>query len=300
MDGAKLKQLVLDFLDEESESDLYADSRKMYENLDLAAGIFVRETMCLHADTDITTVADQQSYDLPPGFIDLYMKNSRDRFIVRYYDGDTYSFPILTSPEAIYKSNLTESIDTPGKFCIIDKPDKEDLIQGSADTDGAASGGQCTLHDASMSFTSANMVYPRDIIHNTSDGSTGYVLSVTDATHLVCALFGGTGNEWASGNNYIIQPAAEKQIKLEAPAESAGHTINVPYVCMPSPVFSDYGFWRFTPRSCRAICSGAASMFKIPKREYTDSRQLGGIFAAEVGRLRAEIARHDLRRKRKR
>ena len=52
----------------------------------------------------------------------------------------------------------------------------------------------------------------------------------------------------------------------------------VPYVCMPSPVFSDYGFWRIDPEDCRAIAEGAAGLFKTKKREFTEASQLGGLF----------------------
>jgi len=291
MDGAKLKLTMLDFLDELTEDDLYAFARKMYDCLDLAAGIYARETLSLHAEEEITTVADQQAYDLPTGYVSLSMKNRRDRFFIKYYDGSNYSFPIFDSWDRIYKSNLTDSKEWPNKFTIRDKPAKEELITGTTTAAGAASGGQCTLTDTSKAFTTTDRVYPRDIVHNTSDGSTGYVLSVTDANNLVTALFAGTDDDWTSGDGYVIQPAAEKQIFLDAPSQTAGHTIYVPYATTPSPVFSDYGFWRISPRSCRGICAGAASIFKMPKREFTESRQIGGLFAAEIERARREIAR---------
>ncbi len=290
MDGKKLTRLVLDVLDEEEVSDLYAGQRGIYENLDHAAAIFCRETGMLHSSVDITTVADQQSYDLPPDFIRPYMKNSRGRFFAKYYDASNYFWPVLTSYEKIFKSNLITAKTWPGRFAIIDKPDKESLITGTVDAAGAAVGGQCVLQDDSMLFLTTNRVYPRDIIHNTTDGSDGYVLSITDATHLVAALFDGTDDDISNSDAYVIQPAAEKQLVLDAPSENSGDTITLPYACMPSPVFSDYGFWRFTPRVCRAIAWGAGSLFKIPKKEFTESAQIGGIFAEEIRIVKREIA----------
>lgn len=290
MDGKKLTKLFLDYVDEESVSDLYAGSREIYEYLDQACGMFCHECGILHAEIVITTVASQQKYDLPPDYIRPYIQDRRQRFVGKYYDGDNYSWPQLTSYEKIYRANLTDEKTRPGRFAIIDKMTKEDLIQGTVDSDGAVSGGQCTLHDASMLFLTTDRVYPRDIIHNTTDGSDGYVLSVTDATHLVVALFDGTDNDWTSGDSYIIQPAAEQQVVLDAPSENSGHTITLPYVCMPSPVFSDYGFWRIPPRVCRAIAAGAAAIFQLPKREFKESAQIGGLFASEIKRMRNDIA----------
>ena len=216
MDGKKLTREVLDFLDEAAPSDIQANQRRIYECLDMAVGIFCRETRMLHGSVDITTVENQQAYDLPPDFIDLYMKNSNGRFFVKFYEGTTYSWPLKTTYEKLFKTNLTDTKDIPGRFAIIEKADKESLIQGTADAAGAKSGGQCILQDDSMLFTTTNRVYPRDIIHNTTDGATGYVLSVTDATHLVAALFEGANNDWTQNDAYIIQPAAEKLLVLVA------------------------------------------------------------------------------------
>jgi len=290
MDGKKLTQAVLDFLDEDTVSDLYAGAREIYENLDLSVQIFARETGILHKMFDITMVASQQNYDIPPDYVRPHMKDTRSKYIARYYDGANYSWVTMASYEKLFRANYTTERSTPGRFAVIDKADKEDLIQGTVDSDGAKSGGQCILHDASMLFNTTNKVYPRDIIHNTTDGSDGYVLSVTDDTHLVVALFEGTDDDFTNGDSYIIQPAAEKQIFLDAPSESSGDVFTFPYVCLPTPVFSDYGFWRISPRACKAIAAGAAALFKMPKREFKESDKIGGLFAAEVTRMRRETA----------
>lgn len=290
MDGKSLKRAVLDFLDEEVASALFAKARVVYEYLDAAAVEFARDTQSLTAEAEITTVADQQEYDLPPDFIQLYMKSSVGRFFGKYYDGSNCSWPVFTSYEKIYKTNLTDSKSIPGRFAIRDKDAKEDLIQGAADAAGAASGGQCTLQDDSMLFTTTNRVYPRDRIHNTTDGSDGVVLSVTDATHLVCALFGGGSNDWALSDAYVIQPAAEKQVVLDAPSETAGHTLTIPYICRPTPVYSDYGFWRIDPMSCRAIAAEAAFLYMNQKGDFEAANRLRMIYQEEVLRTRRERA----------
>jgi len=298
MDGKQLTQAVLDFLDDDAPSDLYANQRIIYEFLDLAAGIFCRETRILHKRVEITTVEDQQAYDMPPGFIDLHMRNSRDRYYIKFYDTATYSFPVQISYDRLFKSNYTTSQRVPSRFAIVDKEDKEDLIQGTTDADSAAPHGECTLQDDSMFFTTMNKVYPRDVVHNETDESDGYVLSVTDVTHLKTALFGGTTKDWESGQSYTIQPAAEKQLVLDAPSSTAGFTITIPYVAMPSPVFSEYGFWRFPPMVSKAIAAGAAAMFKMPKREFTESQAIGGLFAQEITRIRREVSVNRIRQRR--
>ena len=294
MDGAKLRRQVLDFLDESDTSPTYADTREIYEYLDWAAAIFVRETGCLHATVTITTVEDQQAYALPPSFLGLYVKDALDRFIVKYSDGDATRWPHLVLFEEIWRRNETDS-RWPTQVAVRETPESPDTETGTATADGAASGGECVLTDAAADFTDTDVVYPRSIIHNTDDGSTGVVLEVTGAASLRTALFGGTANEWTSGDAYVIEAANPFQLYLDAPADEDGHTIEVPYVTMPTPVYSDYGVWRLPLRSCRAICAGAASLFQIPKREYADSAQIGGPFAAEISRIKRERGRMALR-----
>ena len=120
MDGKQLSRMVLDLLDEPVASELFADQRVIYQYLDAAAVGFARETGYLKTDVDITTVADQQIYDLPPDYMGLYMKNSRGRYFAKYYDGSNYSWPLKSSYEKIFKSNQTTARTRPGRFCIRD------------------------------------------------------------------------------------------------------------------------------------------------------------------------------------
>lgn len=294
MDGKKLTRLFLDAVGEEEALDQYADHRRIYESLDWSAALFIRETGVLHTSVEITTVVDQQEYDIPPDYIRTYMKNRKGRYFAKYYDGSNYFWPVLTSHEKIYKSNYTDSRENPNRFAIVDKADKSELITSTATAAGAAANGECTLTDTTKDFTDTDLVYPRDIIHNSTDGSDGYVLEVLSATQLKVALFDGTDNDITLGDSYRIQPAAQYALVLEAPSSTAGHVLTLPYVCMPSPVFSELMWWRLNPRSCRAIAWGAAAMFKQPERQYQDAAQLGGTFAAEVSRMKHEIAKQRL------
>jgi len=238
-----------------------ADKRFFWDCLDKAAIDFVRKTRCRTGGVDITTVADQQAYDLPADFIAPLLKNRNERYFAKVYDGSNYYWPVLTSFEKIFRENLTTSKDTPSRWALRDKPAVASLVTGTATGAGAASGGRCTLTNTGATFLTT--VEARDIIHNTEDGSSGVVLSVTDDTHLVCALFDGTDNDVTDGDAYIITPAPGFQIYLDAPSKTAGHTFTLPYVCMPTPVYSDYDVWGIPPQHVRAICYEGAFLFVV-------------------------------------
>lgn len=290
MDGRELTRAVLNSTDGYTAAGKQDKQHRIYECLDAAAAIFLRETRILHTSIDLTTVAGQQDYDLPPDFIDLYMADAAARFFIKYYDASNYSWPPCVSYEEIFRENKTDSQDIPNRFCIRDKDDVEAAVTGKTTSADAASRGQCTLTDTAQTFTTTQRVWPRDIVHNETDGSDGVVLAVTDATHLVTALFGGKNNAWGSGDAYRIQPAVERELYLDAPSTTAGHTMTVPYVCMPTPVYSEYASWRFPPRVCRAIASGAAALLVLPESSYDESRVMQGIFLDEIRRIKVERA----------
>jgi hypothetical protein len=210
---------------------------------------------------------------------------------VKYYDGSNYSWPLQTSFDRIFRGNLTDNQDYPSRFAIIDKLTQPALITGTTSAAGAKTAGQCILTDAAKLFLTTNLVYQRDVVHNTTDGSDGLVLSVTDATHLVTALFEGKKNAFGNGDSYVIQRATAKQLYLDAPSETSGHTITVPYVCMPDPVYSDYGFWRLPAAFCHGIACEAAFLFQNREGDYISADRHHILFTQEVRRMRSEQAR---------
>jgi hypothetical protein len=299
MDGLTLKRMMLDALDEPVASELQgSEERILYSYLDRAATEFIRKTQCLKSSTTITTVDGQQTYDLPPDCIALYMRDGRDRLVIKCYDTANYSFPVCVSYEEIFRANLTDERAVPLKFAVIDKATPATQISGTATAAGAKAAGQCTLTDATKLFTTTNLVYPRDTIHNTREGSDGLILSVTDATHLVTALFGAGANAWRNGDAYVIQRAPVKQVVLDAPSSTSGYTLTVPYLCMPSPVYSDYGTWQISPISYPAIASEAAFMYQNRNGDYAAADRHHALFSEEVLRIKIEKGKEILRQNR--
>lgn len=291
MDGKQMCRMMLDALDEERANKLFnTDDRVLYDKLDAAACDYVRQMKCLHASVAITTVDAQQAYDLPPDFLGLYMKNSRDRFFFKYYDGSNTSWPVIQTYEAIFMNNLTDSLEIPGCAAIIDKAASPVKLTGTTTAAGARTNGEAILTDSAKLFLTTQIVYPRDIIHNTTDGSDGLVLSVTDATHLVAALFDGKTNGFGSGDAYVITRATAKQLYLDAPSATAGHIVTVPYLCKPNPVFSDYSGWRFDDLACRAIAHEAAFQYENRKKDLAAADRHHILFLAELTRSRQERA----------
>lgn len=292
MDGKTLTSLWLDAVDMPQKDNLFhTDERRVYQYLDRAAVDFIRETRCLTKTVVLTTVVGQQAYDLPADFIELYLRDRNNRLTVKYYDGAVYSWPLLTSFDRIFRGNLTVKQEKPSCFAIIDKITQPALIAGTTTAAGTKTAGQCILTDSAKAFLTTDLVYPRDVVHNTTDESDGLVLSVTDATHLVSALFDGKKNAFRNGDSYIIQRATAKQIYLDAPSETAAHTITVPYICMPDPVYSDYGFWRLPAAYCHAIVCEAAFLFQNREGDYTSADRHHILFAQEIRRMRSEQAR---------
>ena len=288
MDGAALRHIAEEALGGIAEADLL----NFYLCMDTAAAGFVRETKQLTEEVPISSVEGKQHYPLPPDFVSLYVRSSGNQpvFYIKYATAAATRFPVLVDYDRIFGANLSEARETPTCFAIRDFQDDQNRIEGQASAIGEAAGGESVLTADGQSFLST--VNVRDIVHNVTDGSVGRVLAVTDDTHLKTALFAGTANAWAVNDNFIIIPGRKKQITLEAPSKTAGHTMTVPYLRMPSPVYSDYGFWAFEERSCRAIVMEACFLWKIdydsdPRRDAA----LHALFVDEINRVRRELAR---------
>ncbi len=134
----------------------------------------------------------------------------------------------------MYLANNTTDVSIPDSFSIMDATPLA-RITGTATSTSAISNGEATLTDTAGNFSNAE---PGDLIHNTSDTSHGVIISKTSSTVLITVLYDATDNFWTSGDAYIIVPAHRYRLILDPPPSTAGHTVTVPYVFKPDPVYS--------------------------------------------------------------
>jgi hypothetical protein len=272
MDGKTLTRMLAEVLNENPDTSGFVGegSRQAYDYLWQAAIEFNNRTQVLHTSQDITTVADQQNYALNADHQKLFAKDGYKRFFIKYTDGNSNVSSITIKPyEDILYAGLTSSIAVPAHFCVRDRTLSTATRTGAsrkATSDGDASAGQCTLTDSNATFQTWD-VQAGDTIHNTTDQSTGYVLSVTSETALVCALFDGTDNEWDTNDFYTIVHQPRVELYLEQPTSTASETITVQYVQRPAPVYSDYGTYRFQMQYAPALCRYAAWLMKYRDKD---------------------------------
>ncbi len=284
MDGAEMQHRVEDFLDEES-TGTWLSTRTTYDYLWEGAKRFVGRIECLTSYQDITTVADQVNYVLDAKYLKLYLTDRQNRYYVRYYDQSNYSFITYKDyKEIVYANKIAaaDAVDVPDHFSIRDQQSLYSQITGTATSAGAASGGECTLTDTSGLFTTTDYVSAGDIIHNTTDESSGIVLSVTDATNLVCALFGDNGNDWTSQDAYVIQPQGRLELILDPPPDDADDTVRIWYVEVPAPVYSHYGTYRFRQHNIEHIVEYAAAKYKYRDNEPAFAKEFLGVWDRKV------------------
>jgi len=264
MDGKALLYALEQKLLESSDSD-FIDDRTSYNYLFEAAVEFVSRTECLQTTQSITTVADQAAYDLEADYIGLWWKNKDRKHFIKLNDGSTnYFIHWRDYGELVYGDQSDTSVTIPDYFSVITNTSLPDQVTGSATSAGAKTGGQCTLTSTSGDFTD---VRAGDIVHNTTDGSDGVVLSKTSSTVLVTALFGGTNDDWSGDDDYIIQPQSRAQITFDPPPSTADYTVTVPYIQRPAPVYSDYGVYPIPIEHHPLLVEYAAWKYK-----YRDSK----------------------------
>ena len=264
MDGKLALYNLRQLLEEDSNSG-FLDDFTSYNFLNEAAIDLAWRTKSVRNTQSITTVAAQASYDLNADYMGLYLQNSSKNHYLKYNDGDNNTFITWKPFESIvYSDRDDESASIPDNFSVIDKDTLATRLTGTTTAAGAASGGECTLTDSSAAFSD---VYSGDIVHNTTDGSMGIVLSKTSTTALVTALFGGTNDDWTSGDSYVIQPQGRYQLIFNPKTSTAGHTVTVYYLQRPTPVFSDYGVFKFPFHYMPALIKLAAWMYKYRDKD---------------------------------
>ena len=257
MDGKDLLRRLRILMDEDSDSG-WLDDQSSYDFLYEGAKQIVDRTGCLKTTQDITTVAETEAYNLNPDFMRLYTKNKSGKFYIKLDDGSNNHFLTFKDYEDIVYESNEDSVAIPSRFSIIDAA-MSSQVSSTATSAGASSGGQCTLTDSTAPFANVNA---GAIVHNTTDGSDGVVLSKTSTSAVVTALFGGTDNDWSSSDSYIIQPQGRYKLILDPPPSTAGYTITVYYIQIPDPVYSDYGIYKFSNQYKEALVKYAFWLYK--------------------------------------
>jgi len=260
MDGKTLTEGLAQLLLEDSSTSSFLDSKTSYDAIYNAAVEFCRRTQIYKSSQTITTVADQAAYDLNPDFLSLYLKNDRNEFALKLYDGSAYNWIKFRDYDGIYLANETESVALPYNFAIRTKETLYTTLTGTATSAGALSNGEATLTDSAAPFTDVKV---GDFVHNTTDGAHGIVISVTSTSALVTAMFGGTENDWDSSDAYIVMSQGRKQLYLDPPPSTAGYSVYIPYVQKPEPVYSLYRAYRLDRQYQMAIIMYAAWLYKM-------------------------------------
>jgi len=289
MDGKTLLYDLRHLLKEDSDSG-FLDSFTSYRWLNDAAGDFQLKTGALKATQSITTVADQASYYVNGDYLGLHLQNSSFEYILKLVDDSDVVYWVKWKPyEEVIIENQTASVTIPTHFTIYDYGAAETQVTGTATSDGDATAGKCTLTDTSGVFTTTEYVSPHDTVHNTTDGSMGVLISVTSATALVCALFGGTGNNWDTDDTYVIQPQNRYKIQFSPPPSTADYTATLYYLQRPAPVYSDYDAFRFPNLYSSALVKYAAWLYKYRDDEPDKGDKLYMHYLSQVAKFNHSV-----------
>ena len=270
MDGKEIKARIQSLLNEETGSD-FLEEKTTYDYYNEAALEIARNTNTLTAEQSITTVAEQIGYTLNANFLKMYLKDSSGDFFIKYNDGTTDYFIKWVEYEKIIFQNNTDSVTIPDRFSIADDQTLDSQVTGTATSAGTldANSGEATLTDTNADFSD---VSAGDIIHNTTDSSSGVVLSKTSTTVLVTALFpddpsATVDQDWDGSDAYVIQPQGRLRIVMDPPPSTASHTITVYYITKPAPVYANFRTFRFPQHLNLATVKYAAWLYKYKDKE---------------------------------
>jgi len=265
MDGKALRRAVREAL-LESDISTFMDDRTTYDYAWEGASEYAAETCGVWGTQSITTVADQAAYDLEPDFLQPLLHQEGDYFL-KFNDGTSNHFIYggANYADIVLADRSSNSAAVPDRWTVMPKTTLPTQLSSSATSTAAAAGGKCTLTDSGADFSD---VAPGDVVHNTTDGSDGLVVTYTSSTSVDTALFGGTANDWTSGDSYVIQPQARHQVIFDPPPSASGDTVTLSYVKRPAPVYHDYGVYNLPVQDIRQ----ALTAYVVMKYKYRDQR----------------------------
>jgi hypothetical protein len=298
MDGKTLLYQLRNTLLEDSDS-VFLDDYTSYWYLWEAAIDLNWRTKHQRSSQAISTVDGTKDYNINGDYLGLYLMNDSKHFFLKYNDGSNNTFVEWQEYSDYILDDVatTDEASVPSNFCVVDNPSLGSQLSGAATANGTSTGGVSTLTDATEAFTTeATAATPGDIVHNTTDGSTGVVLSVTSATAVTTALFGGTNNDWSIADAWVIQPQHRYRLILNPASSTTGHTATLYYLQRPAPVFHDYGVYRFPSHYMPALVKYAAWLYKYRDREPNFGDALFKYYDFQAGRF-SNQSDHALRKK---
>ncbi len=250
--------------------------RTQYDYLWKAATQFVKRARCMSENQVITTVASQATYDQNPDFLQFNLMDTYNRYFVTYFDGTNTNNVYFRDYSMVVYQNVTQPVPLPFNFTNNDKQGPVTNITGTAANTSNV------LTDATAPFTNSagvQLVFPGDIVHDTTSGAYGLVTQFQSSTSVVTALFdastGSTVETWTAGDGYVIVPQGRKQLILNPPPLASGCTVTIPsYIRRPSPVYTPYDSYAIDSQYALALVYYACWLAKYQDEEP----QLGDSF----------------------
>ncbi len=291
MDGLTLLRDLRIALQEPS-GGTWLDTRYSYDCLYSAAIATAERTNIFTSSQAITTAVSDATYTLNGDFLKLYLMDDQNRRFIKYVAGTSTYFIYESSYDSIYLQNNTTAVLIPSSFIIRDAS-AITQITGTTSSAGALTNGTTALNKTGETFITKG-VTPGDLVHNTTDSSSGVVVTVDSEIKLTCCLFDGTDNYFDNADAYIINPQGRFQIVLDPLPSTAGHTVTIPYVQRPDPVYSSYYRYRFPFDWRDLLVSYAAWKYKYRDREPDFGDRLYKFWDArvrQVGHASNEVQR---------
>ncbi len=289
MDGKDARFNFEKILGEPSGSN-WLDLKSIYYFLDQGFAQVAEIIGNLHAEQSVTTVVDQVRYDLDAQYLGLHLRNRNGDYYIKYNNGTSNSFPHFESFTNITFDNSQNSTTVPDRFSISDKLSLFDQVTGTTTSAGAVANGQSTLTDTAATFVTSG-VQPRDVVHNTTLSTDGYVLEVTSETVLVVALFDTaslstpTGG-WGSGDSYVIQPQPRKQLILDPAPSTAGHTVTSYQIVKPKPMFTDFRISGLPEQYGMSAVYFACSIYKRRDQDFKKANDFFALANNELAKIK--------------
>jgi hypothetical protein len=268
MDGKTLAEDVRKLL-LESDSSTFINDKVTYDFLYEAALHLNGELQWVTDTYNTTTVANQKDYILPVDFQELYAVDDMNRKYIYMNTGtDTVNQMVMyRDDDKMIHDVLPNQTKTYADFFNI-RPDTTILqafyYGSTATATHTAWQNTSVLEDSSGYLANAQV---GDTIHNTTRDTDGYVIFVTDSTHIVTALFGTGNTYWTSGDAYILKPQHRLTLHLEPYPTTSGVQIYVPYVKAPYPVYCPVHSYPFPETFRFALVKYAAWLYKYLDRE---------------------------------